>query len=104
VQDDGRFRADPRTTGPYAGLSIFAAPGNTRTMRFQSSRNVTLPGVLYGPDTPVRMEDTGDLRVNSLMVVRALSLTTVPGPDASVTVSYNPGVPLPGVGPPVLIR
>jgi hypothetical protein len=104
VQDDGRFQANPPNSGPYAGLSIFAAPGNTRTMRFQSERNVTLPGVLYGPSTRVSMENNGDLQVNSLMVVRALSLTTVPGSDASVTVNYNPSVLLPGVGPPVLIR
>jgi hypothetical protein len=104
VEDNGRFRASPPTIGPYAGLSIFAAPGNTRTMSFQSRRNVTLPGVLYGPSTRVLMENIGDLRVNSLMIVRALSLTTVPGSDASVTVNYNPSVPLPGVGPPVLIR
>ena len=104
VQDNGRFEANPPTTGPYAGLSIFAAPGNTRNMRFQSTRNVTLPGALYGPSTMVRMERTGDLQVNGLMVVRALSLTAVTGPDASVTVNYNPSVPLPGVGPPVLVR
>ena len=104
VQDNGRFQANPPTTGPYAGLSIFAAPGNTRTMRFRSTRNVTLPGALYGPSTRVRMESTGDLQVNSLMIVRALTLTTVTGPDASVTVNYNPSVPLPGVGPPVLVR
>ena len=104
VQDNGRFEADPPTTGPYAGLSIFAARGNTRNMRFQSTRNVTLPGALYGPSTRVRMERTGDLQVNGLMVVRALSLTAVTGSDASVTVNYNPSVPLPGVGPPVLVR
>jgi len=104
VQDNGRFQANPRTTGPYAGLSIFAAPGNTRTIRFQSTRNVTLPGALYGPSTRVRMENTGNLQVNGLLVTRALSLTTVPGSDASVTVDYDPSVPLPGVGPPVLIR
>jgi hypothetical protein len=104
VQDDGRFLASPRTIGPYAGLSVFAAPGNTRTMRFQSRRDVTLPGALYGPSTGVRMEDNGDLQVNSLMVVRALSLTTVPGSDASVTVNHNPSSPLPAIGPPVLIR
>jgi hypothetical protein len=104
VQDNGRFEANPPTTGPYAGLSIFAAPGNTRNMRFQSTRNVTLPGALYGPSTRVRMERTGDLQVNGLMVVRALSLTAVPGSDASVTVNYNPSVLLPGVGPPVLVR
>jgi hypothetical protein len=104
VQDNGRFEANPPTTGPYAGLSIFAAPGNTRNMRFQSTRNVTLPGALYGPSTRVRMERTGDLQVNGLMVVRALSLTAVTGSDASVTVNYNPSVLLPGVGPPVLVR
>jgi hypothetical protein len=104
VQDSGRFQANPPNSGPYAGLSIFAAPGNTRTMRFRSDQNVTLPGVLYGPSTRVSMEDTGDLQVNSLLVVRALSLTTVSGPDASVTVNYNPSVLLPGVGGPVLIR
>jgi len=104
VQDNGRFEANPPTTGPYAGLSIFAAPGNTRNMRFRSTRNVILPGALYGPSTRVRMENTGDLQVNGLMVVRALSLTAVTGPDASVTVNYNPSVPLPGVGPPVLVR
>ena len=104
VQDDGQFQANPLTIGPYAGLSIFAARGNTRTMRFQSDQNVTLPGVLYGPSTRVRMENNGDLQVNSLLVVRALSLTTVSGPDASVTVNYSPSVLLPGVGGPVLIR
>ena len=104
VQDSGQFQANPPSSGPYAGLSIFAAPGNTRTMRFQSDQNVTLPGGLYGPSTRVSMQDTGDLQVNSLLVVRALSLTTVPGPDASVTVNYSPSVLLPGVGGPVLIR
>jgi hypothetical protein len=104
VQDSGRFQANPPSSGPYAGLSIFAAPGNTRTMRFRSDQNVTLPGVLYGPSTRVSMENTGDLQVNSLLVVRALSLTAVSGPDASVTVNYNPSVLLPGVGGPVLIR
>jgi hypothetical protein len=104
VQGDGQFLANPPAAGPYAGLSIFAAPGNTRNMRFRSTGDVTLRGALYGPSTRVRMESNGDLRVNALMVVRALTLTTVPLSDASVTVDYNPSVPLPGVGPPVLIR
>ena len=104
VQDRGRFQANPPNSGPYAGLSIFAARGNTTTMNFRSLRNVTLPGVLYGPSTRVSMENNGDLQVNSLLVVRALSLTTVSGPDASVTVNYSPSVLLPGVGGPVLIR
>jgi hypothetical protein len=104
VQDRGRFQANPPNSGPYAGLSIFAARGNTTTMNFRSRRNVTLPGVLYGPSTRVSMEGIGDLQVNSLLVVGALSLTTVPGPDASVTVNYSPSVLLPGVGGPVLIR
>jgi hypothetical protein len=100
VRESGRFLASPPTTGEYAGLSIFADPGNTRTMRLQSSRPLTLDGALYGVSTPVRLENpSGDLTVNSLMVVDSLRV-----PFRTVSVNYNPSVLLPGVGGPVLIR
>jgi len=105
VRDGGQFRADPPSVGEYAGLSIFADRGNTRTLRLQSSRDLNLAGALYGPSTPVRMEARGDLTVNSLMAVDSLTLLSVPGvPDPSVNVSYDPSLPIPGVGVPVLIR
>ena len=47
----------------------FAARGNTRTLRLRSTRDLNLAGALYGPSTPVRMESTGDLSVDSLMAV-----------------------------------
>ena len=104
LRDDGQFLADPPSTGDYAGLSIFADRGNTRTMRLQSTRDLDLAGALYGPSTPLRMESTGDLSVNSLLVMDSLSLLSVTGPDASVEVSYDPSLPIPGIGVPVLIR
>jgi len=104
VRDGGQFLADPPSVGEYAGLSIFAARGNTRTLRLRSSRDLDLDGALYGPSTPVRMESTGDLSVNSLMAVDSLALLSVLGPDPSVDVSYDPSLPIPGIGVPVLIR
>jgi len=53
-----------------------------------------------GVSTPVLLENaTGDLTVNSLMVVDSLRV-----PFGTVSVNYNPSVLLPGVGAPVLIR
>jgi hypothetical protein len=100
VREGGGYQAGPPTTGQYAGLSIFADPGNTRAMRLQSSRDLTLNGALYGASMPVRLENsTGGLTVNSLMVVDSLRV-----PFGTVSVNYNPSVLLPGVGGPVLIR
>jgi Putative Flp pilus-assembly TadE/G-like len=100
VQESGRYQASPPTTGAYAGLSIFADPGNTTPMQLQSDQTLTLNGALYGVSTPVLLENpTGGLTVNSLMVVDSLR-----APFGTVSVSYNPSVLLPGVGGPVLIR
>jgi hypothetical protein len=101
LRGNGRYLANPPTTGEYAGLSIFADPGNARTLRLQSSRDLNLTGALYGASTPVRLENpTGDLRVDSLLVVDSLRV-----PFGTVSVNYHhPSVLLPGVGPPVLIR
>jgi hypothetical protein len=100
VQENGRFQASPPTTDAYAGLSIFADPGNTTPMLLQSSRDLTLNGALYGVSMPVGLENpTGDLTVNSLMVVDSLRV-----PFGTVAVNYDPSVLLPGVGGPVLIR
>ena len=100
VQENGRFLADPPTTGQYAGLSIFADPGNTTPMQLQSDQGLELDGALYGVSMPVTLENpTGDLTVNSLMVVDSLRV-----PFGAVSVDYDPSDPLPGVGGPVLIR
>ncbi len=73
VEDDGRFLATPPTGGEYAGLSIFADRGNTRFMRLRSDRDLNLDGAVYGESMPLRIEDDGDLRVDSLLVVGSLA-------------------------------
>jgi len=102
LEDDGRYLATPPTSGAYAGLSIFADRGNTRSMRLRSTQNLNLAGALYGASMPVQLEDAGDLRVDSLLAVGSL-VTTLLSPGA-VQVSYDPFTDLIGIGRPVLIR
>jgi hypothetical protein len=102
VRDDGRFLATPPTDGEYAGLSIFADPGNTRFMRLRSSQDLTLAGALYGASMPVRIEDSGDLRVDSLLAVGSLATNLLS--SGSVTVDYDPTTDILGLARPVLIR
>ena len=102
VQDDGQFLASPPAGGEYAGLSIFADPGNTRFMRLRSNRNLTLDGALYGASMPVRIEDSGNLTVNSLLVAGSLATNLLS--SGSVTVSYDPSTDILGLARPVLIR
>ena len=104
LEDDGQFLAGPPSVGEYAGLSIFADRGNTRTLRLRSTRDLHLAGALYGPSTPVRLQSTGDLRVDSLLVVDSLATLSIIGPDPSVRVDYDPSLPILGIGVPVLIR
>jgi hypothetical protein len=98
VASGGQFLASPPTTGAYAGLSIFADRGNTRTMRLLSG--TSLDGALYGARTRLVVSSSGGLQVDSLLVVASL-LVSGSGP---VDVDYHPSVLLPGVGRPVLIR
>ena len=102
VEDDGRFQATPPTSGEYAGLSIFADRGNTRFMRLRSNRDLNLAGAVYGESMPLRIEDSGDLRVDSLLVVG--SLATGLFDSGSVDVNYDPTTDILGLARPVLIR
>ena len=102
VEDSGRYQATPPTSGDYAGLSIFADRGNTRFMRLQSDRDLNLAGALYGASMAVRIEDYGDLRVDSLLVVGSLATNLFD--SGSVAVNYDPTTDILGLARPVLIR
>jgi hypothetical protein len=102
TEDNGRFLATPPTSGEYAGLSIFADSGNTRFMRLRSNRDLNLAGALYGASMPVRIEDSGALRVDSLLAVG--SLATSLSSSGSAAVSYDPSTDILGLARPVLIR
>ena len=102
TEDSGRFLATPPTSGEYAGLSIFADPGNTRFMRLRSNRDLNLAGALYGASMPVRIEDSGDLRVDSLLAVGSLATSLFS--SGSAAVNYDPSTDILGLARPVLIR
>jgi hypothetical protein len=102
LDDDARYLATPPTSGAYAGLSIFADPGNTRSMRLMSTQDLNLAGALYAASMRVQVEDAGDLRVGSLMAVGSLVTTLLS--TGAVEVSYDPFTDLVGIGRPVLIR
>jgi hypothetical protein len=102
LEDNGQFQAEPPTTGEYAGLSIFADPGNTRSTILDSDQDLTLEGALYAASSRLRIEDSGGLSVDSLLVVG--SLFQLLGSSGPVEVTYDPNQLLPGIGRPVLIR
>ena len=102
VEDSGEFLATPPTGGEFAGLSIFADRGNTRFMRLRSDELLDLAGAVYGERMSLRIEDSGDLRVDSLLVVR--SLATGLFDSGSVEVDYDPTTDILGLARPVLIR
>jgi hypothetical protein len=98
LDDGGQFLASPPTTGEYAGLSIFADRGNTRSTLLFGSLHLT--GALYAASSQLQVLSTGVVRIDSLLVVGRLRSVNV----APLRVNYNPSLPLPGVGRPVLIR
>jgi hypothetical protein len=98
LDDGGRFEVDPPTTGDeYAGLSIFADRGNTRSTRVAGDLHLT--GGLYAASSQLRVATTGALQVDSLLVVDRLRSAN----SAPLQVNYNPSLPLPGIGVPVLL-
>jgi hypothetical protein len=98
---DGHYGARAPTSGEYAGLAIFSDRGNTAPMVVANNTGLNLDGALYAASAPLTLTSSpGRLRVDGLLVVGTLLLDG----DGPVTVDYDPSVPLPGVGGPVLIR
>jgi hypothetical protein len=98
LANGGVFQASPPDTGAYAGLSIFAAQGNTRAIQLQGG--VTLTGAVYAPSARLRVESPDPVRIDALVAVdRLLKAGT-----GTLRVTYDPSSPLIGIGRPVLIR
>jgi hypothetical protein len=101
-----RFRLDPLSefvvsapsTGEYAGLSIFADPGNTRSQQLRGE--VILPGAVYAASARLVLFPTADVQVDSLVVVGRLTAGNVVQP---LRVDYDPSLPIFGYGVPVLV-
>jgi putative Flp pilus-assembly TadE/G-like protein len=98
LEDEGRFNVNPPTTGEYAGLSIFADKGNTRTMRLLGP--VTLNGAVYAASGRLVVNSPDPVEINALVAVDRL----LKDGAGQLRVSYDPDSPLIGIGRPVLIR
>ena len=98
LDDGGQFLASPPATGEYAGLSIFADRGNTRSNLLLGDVNLT--GAVYTASSRLRVFSTSAVQIDSLLVVDRLQSVNL----APLEVNYDPSLPLPGVGRPVLIQ
>jgi hypothetical protein len=100
LENGGEFDVDPPSTEEYAGLSIFADKGNTRSIQLLSG--VTLMGAVYAASAPlvVNVPDPDLVEIRALVAVdRLLKAGT-----GQLEVNYNPASPLIGIGRPVLVR
>jgi Putative Flp pilus-assembly TadE/G-like len=99
LENGGQFEVGlPTTDDPYPGLSIFAAPGNTRSIMVQAPVNRI--GAVYAPSARLRVESPGTVQVDGLVAVDRLLKTGA----GALQVGYNPASPLIAVGRPVLVR
>jgi hypothetical protein len=100
LDDGGEFLASPPITGEYAGLSIFADPGNTRSIELRGPVNLT--GAVYAASARLVVFPflDGAVQIHSLLVVNGLTALNL----APLQVNYNPSRPIFGVGVPVLIQ
>ena len=98
LENGGDFQVSPPTRGEYAGLSIFADKGNTRTMRLLGK--VTLKGAVYAASGRLIVNSPDPVQINALVAVDRL----LKDGAGQLEVNYNPASPLIGIGRPVLIR
>jgi Putative Flp pilus-assembly TadE/G-like len=98
LEDDGEFVVSPPTTGEYAGLSIFADKGNTRTMRLLGG--VNLSGAVYAASGRLLVDSPALVEIRALVAVDRL----LKAGAGELQVIYNPASPLIGIGRSVLIR
>jgi hypothetical protein len=98
VENGGQVDVDPPSTGEYAGLSIFADKGNTRTMRLLGE--VDLGGAVYAASGRLVVNSPDLVQIDALVAVDRL----LKDGAGQLVVDYNPSSPLIGIGRPVLVR
>jgi hypothetical protein len=98
LENGGEFDVAPPSVEEYAGLSIFADKGNTRSIELLGG--VTLEGAVYAASAPLFVNSPDLVQINALVAVdRLLKANT-----GQLVVDYDPASPLIGIGRPVLIR
>ncbi|MDX8463893.1 pilus assembly protein, partial [Mesorhizobium sp. VK2D] len=51
----------PMTSGPYAGISIFQAHGNTQALTLNGGSGSVVSGFIYAPDAPITYAGNSDM-------------------------------------------
>jgi hypothetical protein len=97
LENGGEFDVSPPATGEYAGLSIFADKGNTRSIQLLGE--VTLTGAVYAASARLIVNSPDPVQIDALVAVDRL-LQAGPG---QLQVNYDLSTPLIGIGRPVLI-
>jgi hypothetical protein len=98
LENGGEFAVSPPTRDEYAGLSIFADKGNTRSIQLLGG--VTLRGAVYAASARLVVNSPDLVQINALVAVDRL----LKDGAGQLRVDYNPASPLIGIGRPVLIR
>jgi Flp pilus assembly protein TadG len=98
LESGGQFVVDPPSTGEYAGLSIFADKGNTRSIQLLGG--VTLRGAVYAASARLVVNSPDLVQINALVAVDRL----LKDGAGQLRVDYDPASPLIGIGRPVLVR
>jgi hypothetical protein len=63
------IKLTPPTTGPYAGLLLYAPPSNTSDMRINGNSNSLLQGLVFMPGAPIDFNGTGQLQKSYVQIV-----------------------------------
>lgn len=81
----GSINLSAASSGTYAGVAVFADPGNTATNTVGSG-TLTLTGSLYGASMPLALTQSGDsATVNGQLVAASVSVA----PSSQLTVAYS---------------
>jgi Flp pilus assembly protein TadG len=91
MRGSGTLLIDPPTSGPYAGVSIFQARGNTTTADFGGNPSDRSTGTFYFPNATVNLHGNPGTFASQLI---ADKLTTSGNVDLNIT--YNGGFPIQG--------
>jgi hypothetical protein len=98
LENGGDFQVPPPSSGEYAGLSIFADKGNTKSIELLGG--VTLEGAVYAASAPLVVNSSVPVEIDALVAVDRL----LQDGAGQLEVNYNPASPLIGIGRPVLVR
>ena len=66
--DGGNLNIEPLSSGPYSGIVLYQAHGDSQTVTFQGgSSSSSLNGVVYAPSAPVIIQGGSSWKFSALV-------------------------------------